>query len=207
MRCEQEMGDRVSKGCGCTDSVGAGVDLRGDHRSLLDDAHEARLLRTLGLLTRGALHEISNPLVGLVGSAELALTEAQPDTKLHDRIALTHRTGVEIAGIVRALQGFIRLQDTPAGPLSLGEASAQAVALVDLVLPTHDVTLAAEGDATVIASPGEVCGSLVELLVAALASSDAHRTITLTVRTEEDEAVVTATGGGELRLPSAEERD
>ena len=64
-----------------------------------------RSLRTLGLLTRGALHEISNPLLGLVGSAELALGDLEPGTKLHERIALTHRTGTEIAGIVRALQG------------------------------------------------------------------------------------------------------
>lgn len=168
------------------------------------DAPETRSLRTLGLLTRGALHEISNPLVGLVGSAELALDEAKPGTKLHERIALTHRTGTEIAGIVRALQSFIRLQDTPAGPLSLGEAAAEAVALVDLVLPTHDVTLAAEGDATVVAAPGEVRCSLVELLVDALERSDSRGTIALTVRSEGRDAVVAATGGGEFRLPAAE---
>ena len=32
-------------------------------------------------------HELSNPLVGLLGSAELALAEAEPGTKLHGRIA------------------------------------------------------------------------------------------------------------------------
>jgi signal transduction histidine kinase len=168
------------------------------------DASAAGSLRTLGLLTRGALHEISNPLVGLVGSAELALDEVEPGTKLHDRIALTHRTSNEIAGIVRALQGFIRLQDAPAGPLSLGEAAAEAVALVDLVLPTHNVTLTATGDATVVAAPGEVRCSLVELLVDALERSDSRGTIMLTVRSEGADAVVAATGGGELRLPAAE---
>ena len=168
------------------------------------DALETRSLRTLGLLTRGALHEISNPLVGLVGSAELALDEAVPGTKLHERIALTHRTGTEIAGIVRALQAFIRLQDTPAGPLSLGEAAAEAVALVDLVLPTHDVTLTAAGDATVAAAPGALRCSLVELLVDALERSDSRGTIALTVRSEGRDAVVAATGGGEFRLPAAE---
>ena len=168
------------------------------------DAPETRSLRTLGLLTRGALHEISNPLVGLVGSAELALDEVDPGTKLHERIALTHRTGTEIAGIVRALQAFIRLQDAPAAPLSLGEAAAEAVALVDLVLPTHDVTLTATGDATVVAAPGEVRCSLVELLVAALERSDSRGTIELTILSDGRDAVVAATGGGELRLPAAE---
>ena len=171
---------------------------------LSHDALEPRSLRTLGLLTRGALHEISNPLVGLVGSAELALGDTEPGTKLHDRIALTHRTGSEIAGIVRALQAFIRLQDKPARPLSLGEAAAEAVSLVDLVLPTHDVTLTAAGDATVVAAPGEVSCSLVELLVDALARGGSRGAIARTVRSDGSDAVVAATGGGELRLPAAE---
>ena len=53
--------------------------------------------------------------MGLIGSAELALDDAEPGTKLHERIALTHRTGAEIAGIVRALQAFIRLQERRPG--------------------------------------------------------------------------------------------
>jgi two-component system, NtrC family, sensor kinase len=169
-----------------------------------NEARETRSLRTIGLLTRGALHEISNPLVGLLGSAELALGEAEPGTKLYDRVALARRTGSEIADIVRALQGFIRLQELPAGPLSLGHAAAEAVALVDLVLPTVNVTLTATGDAGVVAAPGEVQCSLVELLVAALERSDSRGEIALTVRSEGPDAVVTATGGGELRLPAAQ---
>jgi signal transduction histidine kinase len=168
------------------------------------DASEARSLRTLGRLTRGALHQISNPLVGLIGSADLALDDAEPGTKLHERIALTQSTGSEIAGIVRALQAFIRLQESPAEALSLGEAAADAVALVDLVLPTHDVTLTAAGDATVVAAPGALQCSLVELLVDALERSNSRGAITLTVRSEGSDAVVEATGGGELRLPAAE---
>jgi signal transduction histidine kinase len=165
---------------------------------------EARSLRTLGLLTRGALHQISNPLVALVGTAELALGETEPGTKLRERIALTHRTGTEIAGIVRALQAFIRLQDAPTATLSLGEAAAETAVLVELVLPTHDVTFATSGDATVVAAPGELRCSLVELLVEALEGGDSGGKIELTVRSEGGEAVVAATGGGELRLPAAE---
>ena len=168
------------------------------------DASEARMLRTLGLLTRGALHEISNPLVGLVGSAELALADTEPGTKVHDRLAVALSTGTEIAGIVRALQAFIRLQDEAAGPLSLGEAAEGAVTLVGLVQPTHDATLSATGDATVVASPGELRCSLVELLVEALERTGSRGPIELTVVSTGGEAIVTATGGGELRLPAAE---
>jgi signal transduction histidine kinase len=160
------------------------------------DIEEIRSLETLGRLTRGALHQISNPLVALLGSAELALADAEPGTKLHDRLALTQRTGAEIVEIVRALQAFIRLQQQPAEQLSVGAAASDAVALVTKVLPTHDVELSATGDSTVVARPGELQRRLVDLLVAALGESERGDSIALVV----GDGVVTATGGRELRL-------
>lgn len=166
------------------------------------DAREMRGLQTLGRLTRGALHEISNPLVALVGSAELALSDTEPGTKLHDRVSLTRATGSEIADIVRALQAFVRIQTQPPERLSLGQAAADAVSLINRVLPTHDVTIGATGDATIVAAPGDVGCALVDLLVDAL-EGDENGSVELAVRTEDGQAIVTATGGGELRFPAA----
>lgn len=160
------------------------------------DTDDIRSLATLGRLTRGALHQISNPLVALLGSAELALADAEPGTKLHDRLALTQRTGAEIVEIVRALQGFVRLQSEPPAQLSVGQAAADAIALVTKVLPTHDVELSTSGDATVVAAPGELRGRLVELLVGALDDPGRTGSIELVVGAD----AVTVTGGGELRL-------
>jgi signal transduction histidine kinase len=132
------------------------------------DADHTRSLATLGRLTRGALHELSNPLVALLGSAELALADIEPGTKLHDRISLTQRTGAEVVEIVRALQAFVRLQAQPPEEVSVGVAAADSIALLERVLPTHDVELRTRGDATVVAGPGEIRRRLVELLLDAL---------------------------------------
>ncbi len=167
------------------------------------DARELRELQTMGRLTRGALHQIANPLVALVGSAELALDDAEPGTKLHQRVALTHRTGTEIADIVRALQGFVRLASMPPRSLSLGQAATDAIALVTLVLPTHNVTLSTTGDATVLAAPGDVACALVDLLADELEAAEGGSSIVLTVRTEDGDGVVTTGGGGEYRFPGA----
>ncbi|HWL32852.1 MAG TPA: hypothetical protein VNP89_04540 [Gaiellaceae bacterium] len=157
---------------------------------------DTRALATLGRLTRGALHELSNPLVALLGSAELALGEAEPGTKLHDRISLTQRTGAEVVEIVRALQSFIRLQSEPPEQLSVGAAAGDAIALVTRVLPTHDVELRSSGDATIVARPGEIRRRLVELLLDALDAPGRGPLVELVVA----DGLVTATGGGELRL-------
>jgi len=160
------------------------------------DTEGIRSLVTLGRLTRGAMHELSNPLVALLGSAELALGDAEPGTKLHDRIALTQRTGAEVVEIVRALQAFIRLQPLPPEELSVGVAAADAVALVTRVVPTHDVELRASGDATTVARPGEIRSRLVDLLLDALDDPGRGPAVELVVA----DGVVTATGGGELRF-------
>jgi two-component system, NtrC family, sensor kinase len=159
-------------------------------------ADDIRALATLGRLTRGALHELSSPLVALLGSAELALGDAEPGTKLHDRISLTQRTGAEVVEIVRALQAFVRLQSQPPEQLSVGAAAADAVTLVTRVLPTHDVELRSSGDATTVAGPGELRRRLVELLLDALDAPGRGPVIELVVA----DGLVTATGGGELRL-------
>lgn len=159
------------------------------------DTDDTRALATLGRLTRGVLHELSNPLVALLGSAELALGDVEPGTKLHDRISLTQRTGAEVVEIVRALQAFVRLQSQPPEELSVGAAAADAVALVTRVLPTHDVELRAVGDATAVAGPGEIRRRLVELLLDALDDPERGDIIELVV----GEGVVTA-GSRELRF-------
>jgi signal transduction histidine kinase len=161
-----------------------------------DNADQTRALATLGRLTRGMLHEISNPLVAMLGSAELALADAAPGTKLHSRLSLTHSTGTEIVEIVRALQAFVRLQSEPAATVSVGDAAADVVALVTRVLPTHDVELAASGDATTLAPPGELRRLLVELLLDALAEPNRGGRVELVV----GDGSVTATGGGVLRF-------
>jgi signal transduction histidine kinase len=160
------------------------------------DAAEIRSLVTLGRLTRGAMHELANPLVALLGSAELALGDTEPGTKLHDRISLTQRTGAEVVEIVRALQAFIRLQPLPPEELSVGAAAADAAALVTRVVPTHDVELHTSGDATTVARPGELRSRLVELILDALEAPGRGPVVELVVA----DGLVTVTGGGELRL-------
>ena len=174
---------------------------------LAGTANDERYLATLGRLMRGALHEIANPLLALGGSAELALIELEPGTKLHGRIETVQRTGGEIAQIVRALQRFVRLRNEPPRRLSLAQAAEDAVSLVRLVNPMPDVVVSArlEAQPYVHEAPGRVAAGLVELLIDAVATAARGDAIELVVREEGSDALVTLAGGRELRLPKAPE--
>lgn len=165
---------------------------------------EERALRTLGRLTRGALHEIANPLLALVGSAEFALADAPSGTKLHSRLELVQRTGEEIAEIVRALQGFARQQSVPPVRLALADAAESAVALVRRVSAVRDVelTVRRESEPEVVAPPGAVASALVDLLLDGLAGAERGDTVELVVSRSGAEAVAAVARAGELRLPA-----
>ena len=160
-------------------------------------------LATLGRLTRGALHEIANPLLALVGSAEFALTELEPDSKGYARVVTVHSTGLEIAEIIRALQGFTRLWKEPPRRLSLADAAAEAVALVRLVsaTPDVDVLVRAEAEPRIHEAPGLVAVGLVELLLDAVATAQRGDVIELVVREEGGDAVAALAGVAEVRFP------
>ena len=144
------------------------------------DRTDSAFHETLGRLTRGALHELANPLVAVIGSAELALGELEPGTKALARIELVHRTALEVADLVRALQAFTRERTSPPRRLELATVAADAVRLVQLVGATPDVELSLrrEAEPVVVAAPG------------ALGDDREHGV-----------AIVTVEGGEVLRLP------
>jgi signal transduction histidine kinase len=128
----------------------------------------------LGRLTRGALHELANPLLALLGTAEFALEDAEPGTKLHDRLSL----GAAAEETVVLLRRVTALRDV--------EMVAEAAA-----------------PAEVVAAPGEVKRRLVELVLAGLETAERGETVRLSVRAEGGEAVAEVAGAGALRLPLA----
>ncbi len=165
---------------------------------------DAAQLEILGRLTRGALHELANPLLALLGNAELALAEGEAEvgTKLHRRLATIEQTALELSEIVRSLQAYLRTQDIPAGHVSVTESAEAAVALVRRVSAVRDVELIVRVDSApgVEAEPGEVLRSLVELVLDGLALAERGDLVELVVGLRDGEAIASVAGTGEIRL-------
>ncbi len=105
------------------------------------DLVEVGRLAALGRLTPGALHEIANPLVALLGTAELLLLDAERGTKGAERLELVLDTAREISAIVRALQAYSRDRAAPRGPVALDRLVAETVELVRRTSAVRDVAL------------------------------------------------------------------
>lgn len=163
-----------------------------------DDLVEVGRLAALGRLTPGALHEIANPLVALLGTAELLLLDAERGTKAAERLQLVVDTGREISGIVRALQGYSRDRLAPRGPAALDRLVAETVELVRRTSAVRDVALEeARPDAEVPVEglPGELKQAVLTLIMNALEAQGGGGKVTVATAAGEGSATVTVTGG------------
>jgi two-component system sensor histidine kinase PilS (NtrC family) len=162
------------------------------------DLLEVGRLAALGRLTPGALHEVANPLVALLGTAELLLEDAERGTKTADRLQLVVDTAREISGIVRALQGYSRERLAPRGPVALERLVGETVELVRRTSGVRDVALEetrSEVEVSVDGAPGELKQAVLTLILNALEAQSGGGKVAVTTGTEDGGAVVTITGG------------
>lgn len=92
---------------------------------------EVGRLALLGRLARSVVHEINNPLFVVLALAELMGRSAEPGTQAAERLAQVHEGGLEIRGLVGAVQELAR-GSVAAGPEVTAVAPLVAAA-VDLV--------------------------------------------------------------------------
>lgn len=162
------------------------------------DLVEVGRLAALGRLTPGALHEIANPLVALLGTAELLVLDAERGTKSAERLELVVDTAREISAIVRALQAYSRDRAAPRGPIALDRLAAETVELVRRTSAVRDVALEevhAEVEVPVEGLPGELKQAVLTLILNALEAQSGGGTVTVATAGAEGSATVTVTGG------------
>ncbi|MBB3770496.1 two-component system C4-dicarboxylate transport sensor histidine kinase DctB [Angulomicrobium tetraedrale] len=123
---------------------------RGRAQERLSDAREelgkANRLATLGQVTAGVAHEINQPLAAIRTYAENARAllkrrdEGATDLALDKVVSLTERIGL----ITETLRGFARRGDGALEPVSVADAVAGALMILDAPLRQAGLTLAVE---------------------------------------------------------------
>ena len=136
---------------------------------------EGSRLAVVGRLTRGAAHEINNPLFVMLGLVELVLRDAEPGSRTAERLRLVQESGEEIRDIVRAMLDFARTQAgaDAAPPEQVADAVRAALELVRRTKLAKDVDLVeryAEGAGSVDVVAADARLLLVDLLLDAVAA-------------------------------------
>jgi signal transduction histidine kinase len=109
---------------------------------------QASKMGAVGELAAAVAHQVNNPLTGILGFAELLLTELPADDPRHDEVAIIKDEAVRARTIVRALLEFARPRPPQRIPASLNDLARSTLKLVRV--------RAHEADVAIVADYGEV---------------------------------------------------
>ena len=162
---------------------------------------EAGRLSALGELVRGLVHEVNNPLFGMLGLVDVLLADLEPGPPEHDRLLLVRQSGLEIKRITHALLRFARAEPNDIGTFSLHRIVEEAVELVRCTNADKNFELREEycrESLHVHGSPARLGQVLLSLLVNAQQALPGGGTATVRLERDRNWAVasVTDTGAG-----------
>jgi signal transduction histidine kinase len=101
-------------------------------------------LGAVGELAAAVAHEVNNPLTGILGFAELLVSELPADDPRHDEAVVIRDEAVRARTIVKALLEFARPRPPQRIPASLNDMARSALELVRFRAHEADVAIVAE---------------------------------------------------------------
>jgi PAS domain S-box-containing protein len=177
---------------------GVTTDITAQKQAEQQQLHLMRL-RSLGEIASGVAHNFNNLLMGILGNAELLQSSLQHDPELRRRAEIIAQLAHDASAIVQRMQGFYKLQ-----PPTRRERIRLQTLLEDVIESTrpvwHDlaerrgaeiqVNLIAEAHPVVEANRSELHEVFTNLVINACDAMPHGGTITLSLREQDERAVI-----------------
>jgi len=138
-----------------------------DRRSLEEQLRQSQKMEAIGNLAGGVAHDFNNMLAVIMSTAEMAVDDAEPGTRIHQDLLQINQAAERSAELTRQLLAFSRKQVIRPKPVNLNRIiSGQEKMLSRLMGEEIDIDLALRGGLwNVFIDPSQVDQILTNLLV------------------------------------------
>lgn len=155
-------------------------------RAMERDLQHAQKIEALGRLSASIAHDFNNVLMGIVGMADLALTEVSAGGRAAGEIRELKRHALSAASLTQQLLSFARSPPTDVSVVDLDQVVEHLEPMILPLLGPHIRlgVVKSSGGATIAADRGQIEQLLVNLLVNASDAMPDGGDITVTIATE-----------------------
>jgi signal transduction histidine kinase len=160
----------------------------GEVQRVQEQLVRASKLGAVGELAAAVAHEVNNPLTGILGFAELLMSELPEDDSRHDEAAIIRTEAVKARTIVKALLEFARPRPPQRIPANVNDLARSTLELVRF--------RASESDVRIVVDYADVPSLEID--------PDASRQVLLNLF---NNAIDAMPNGGELRVTTIAEDD
>ncbi len=138
-----------------------------ERRALQEEVVQAQKMEGIGRLAGGVAHDFNNLLTAILGNAELALLDLEPDHPARANIDEVTKAAEGAARLTRQLLAFARRQIVEPVPLDLNEVIRSSLEMLERLLGEDiEITTALHDPLGVVeADPGQIQQLLVNLAV------------------------------------------
>jgi PAS domain S-box-containing protein len=102
---------------------------------------QAQRLESIGRLASGVAHEINNPIMGIMGYAQLILDELGPQSPVSEFAVEINNESLRVAVIVKNLLSFARSDMQARGPASVADIIESTLSLIGTVMRHDQITM------------------------------------------------------------------
>jgi len=161
---------------------------------------QSEKLASLGLLAGGVAHEINNPLMVILGRAELLLQDAAADSRVARDLATIERETTRIAEIVRNLLKFSREgRDGSFQPVDINRAIEAVISMTRHILTVDNVMVETELDANlppVLGNSGQLQQVFTNIIINAFHAMPNGGRLAIRTASSEDRVIISFTDSG-----------